>query len=250
MGVTIVIPARYGSTRLPGKMLLAETGKPLIQHTYEQALKVKNVDSVLVATDDTRIQKAVQRFNGNVVMTSPNCKSGTDRVAEVAEKGWYKPNDLFVNLQGDEPEIDPQSVTDLINVMDAVEYVPVGTLAAYRMIDELRNHHHLNRVSPNLVKAVIDKQGDALYFSRQEICDKPLHQLWHLGIYAYRKTSLLWFAGTPPTPPELVENLEQLRWLYHCRKVRIVLTDKAHKGIDTREDYDAFVNRQLASSPK
>lgn len=235
MGVTIVIPARYGSTRLPGKMLLAETGKPLIQHTYEQALKIKNVNNVLVATDDQRVQHAVQKFDGNVFMTSASCKSGTDRVAEIAGKGWYKPDELFINLQGDEPEIDPQAVTDLINVMDAVEYVPVGTLGVYRRIDE---------TGPNLVKAVIDKQGDALYFSRRELCDKPFYQLWHLGIYAYRKTSLLWFASTPPAPSELVENLEQLRWLYHGRKVRVVLTDEIHKGIDTREDYDAFVERQ------
>lgn len=237
----VVIPARYASTRLPEKMLLAETGKPLVQHTYETARKAAKPASVVVATDHTGIADAVTRCGGEVVMTSPDCASGTDRVAEVARQ---RPSvDIFVNLQGDEPELDPAAIDQVIGMLEANPAAAMATLATpitspARVAD------------PSNVKVVFGADGRALYFSRSPIpfvrdpLDAAVQRFQHVGLYAYRRDFLLKLATLPPSPLEQAEKLEQLRVLEAGETILVGQIDDAAPGIDTPEDYAAFVARQ------
>lgn len=246
-GVAVVIPARRASTRLPGKPLLRRTGKYLVEHTYERALGIASADVVLVATDDEEVAAAVRSFGGTAVMTSPACESGTDRVAE-AVRG--RGEDLVVNVQGDEPEFDVADVDALVAAMAAEPSLPMGTLAAVAEPEE--------RDRPSVVKVVVDRAGDALYFSRARIphvrdaadadsADAVAPVLRHVGIYAYRREALLAFAALAPTPLERTERLEQLRALEHGWRIRVVRGRRAPPGIDTPEDYEAFVARVAAA---
>lgn len=237
MQTAVVIPARYASTRLPGKPLLCDTGKPLIQHVYERATALSDA-LVLVATDDYRIADSVRSFGGNVVMTRPDHPSGTDRVAEVAGK---LDAEIILNVQGDEPLIDPVHLHTLRRMLTE-RSVEMATLAV-PIADE---REYLN---PNQVKVVCDQRGRALYFSRSPIPYVRDGQpdftngcfLRHVGTYAYRREFLLRLAATPPHPLEEIEKLEQLRALALGAAISVSTVDHAHAGIDTPEDYAAFV---------
>ncbi len=235
----IVIPARMASTRLPGKALLAETGKPLVVHTLETVRHCTRAARVVVAADDDRVAAAVRAAWGEAVMTSPECRSGTDRVAEAAIR--IPGEDIVVNVQADEPEVDPAALDALISAMEGDLTLEMGTLAAPLLSDE-------ELASPSVVKVVADKQGNALYFSRAPIpfVRDPLgtaRPRRHVGVYAYRRPFLARFAAMDATPLEGTEVLEQLRALENGVRIRLVPTDHAPPGIDTREDYDAFVRR-------
>ena len=241
----IVIPARLKSTRLPRKMLLRETGKSLIQHTWESASRAIKPSGICVATDHNEISDEVRRFGGDVRMTSPDAASGTDRVAEVAR--GLPDVDVFVNVQGDEPEIDPEAIDRVITVLEEDSEASVGTLAT-----PIRNRAYLE--DPNCVKVVLDESSRALYFSRSPIphprvwsdellrADPPVFLL-HLGIYAYRREFLLDFASRKPSPLEQTERLEQLRALAAGHKIAVGIVSDAPVGIDTLDDYRAFVSR-------
>ncbi len=248
MSSLIVIPARYDSTRLPGKPLLRQTGKYLIEHVYEQALLTKRASTVVVATDDRRIADAVREFDGQVVMTSPDHRSGTDRIAEVAAMKEFSHFDTIVNVQGDEPEINPDLIDALIRLMEKTEVQMATAAAAFENAAEITN--------PGIVKVVIDQRRFAMYFSRSVIphdrdgqttgaSPLMLAGLYrkHLGIYAYQKAFLLQLAATEPCALEKLEKLEQLRALYMGAKIIVHDTPQAHHGIDTPEDYEAFVRR-------
>ncbi len=242
MHVAIVIPARYASSRLPGKPLLRETGKYLIQHVYERACAAGCGAEVIVATDDERILTAVRGFGGRAVMTRADHPSGTDRVAEV-DAGLSA--DVIVNLQGDEPQIDPGSIDRLAGLLTGDPAAVMGTLAV-----PIRDRD--SYLSPNVVKVVCDDRGRALYFSRSQVpfcrdgepdfAADPPRYFQHLGIYAYRRPFLLQLAQTPPHPLEETEKLEQLRVLGTGRAIRVGVVAHAHRGIDTPADYAAFVN--------
>jgi len=242
----VVIPARYASTRLPRKMLLSETGKPLIQYAYEAAMRAKIPQDVVVATDHEEIFAAVQRFGGKAVMTNPDAKSGTDRAAEIA--ALHPDIDIFVNVQGDEPEMPPESIDLLIQLLADNPDVPMATLCT-----PLRDKEQLE--NPACVKVVRDNNQRALYFSRSVIphprtwsddlltCDPPLFYL-HLGLYAYRREFLLTMGNLPQSPLETTESLEQLRVLSHGYPILCGTIPHAAIGIDTPEDYAAFVQRE------
>jgi 3-deoxy-manno-octulosonate cytidylyltransferase (CMP-KDO synthetase) len=252
----IVIPARYSSTRLPNKMLLRETGKSLLEHTYEAACGAKKAAGVLVATDHAEIAREVERFGGDFVMTSPDCASGTDRVAEVARK--LPRADVVVNVQGDEPEISPVAIDRMIELLEQNPAAGMSTLATpIRQPEQVTN--------PACVKVVFDHSGRAMYFSRSQIPflrDAPRVEraessstpvfneppLWfqHLGLYAYRREVLLELAALPPSPLELAEKLEQLRMLQSGGTILVGVIEHAACGIDTPDDYAAFVARRKA----
>ena len=234
-----IIPARYASTRLPAKPLLKETGKFLIQHAYETALRSKYFDRVIVATDDERIYKAVKSFGGEAVMTSVHHKSGTDRIAEAVKNLDAK---IIINVQGDNPEIPKNYFKKLIEVTSEKD-VDIGTLVCEWTSD-------IDPRDPNKVKAVIDKNNNALYFSRSLIpYDKfPLNKggqrglyYFHIGLYGFKKKSLIEFTKLKPSKLELIENLEQLRALENGMKIKVGVVNKPAFGIDTPEDYKKFV---------
>ncbi|MCC9604419.1 3-deoxy-manno-octulosonate cytidylyltransferase [Blastopirellula sp. JC732] len=244
----VIIPARLQSTRLPHKMLLAETGKPLIQHTYEAAVDALRPEKVIVATDHPSIRDAVLAFGGEVLMTSESCASGTDRLAEAATQ--MPDFDLFLNVQGDEPEIASTSIDTLIKMMEENPGVNMGTLAT-----PIRDKALLS--DPACVKVVLDQNGKALLFSRSQIPfvrewddavleANPPHFLMHLGIYAYRRDFLLRIAAAPRTEIEKLESLEQLRVLSMGESIHVGIVNEASSGIDTPSDYAAFVSRKLA----
>ena len=240
----IVIPARMGAQRLPGKPLLAETGKPLVVHTLEAARRARRAKRVVVATDDERIAQAVRAAGGEAVMTSPSCRSGTDRVAEAVRA--VPGEEIIVNLQGDEPEIEPAHLDSLIEVMEREPSIPMGTLAA-----PLGSEAEAQ--APSVVKVVADAAGFALYFSRAAIPFRrdpagPAPSFRHIGVYAFRRGFLAEFTALPETPLERTEMLEQLRALENGRRIRVVTVDRAPPGIDTREDYEAFVRRRRERS--
>jgi len=240
MRFAIVIPARFASSRLPGKPLLRETGKYLIQHVYEQACQAKCASDVIVATDDTRIFAAVREFGGRAVMTRSDHASGTDRVAEVAAQ---LSAEVIINVQGDEPLLDPCAI-DLLAELMADPASDMATLAVPITSEE-------TYVSPNVVKVVCDDRGRALYFSRSPIpmvrdgepdfAARPPRFLQHLGVYAYRRTFLLKIATTPPHILEQSEKLEQLRVLGTGGTIAVGHVAHAHRGIDTPADYAEFV---------
>lgn len=244
MAATAIIPARYASTRLPGKPLLRETGKYLIQHVYEQVAAARLVAKCIVATDDPRIVEAVRSFGGSVVLTSPKHASGTDRVAEVAGSLEGSTADLILNVQGDEPEIEPGYLDLLVERLEADPASPVVTLAA--PFPAGQDPH-----DPSCVKVVVSRQGRALYFSRSLIpypreqgsADQAAGSLMHLGVYAFRRDFLLQFAGWEPSPLERIEKLEQLRVLEYGYPVAVERVGRATVGIDTPAEYAAFVAR-------
>ncbi|GIW79399.1 MAG: 3-deoxy-manno-octulosonate cytidylyltransferase [Gemmatales bacterium] len=242
MGSTaIIIPARYASSRLPGKPLLRETGKYLIQHVYERAAQARCASAVIVATDDQRIADAVTSFGGQARMTRSDHPSGTDRVAEAARD---LDADLVINLQGDEPLIDPGHLDDLAELLGRSADADMATLAT--PIREPAAWHN-----PHAVKVVCNAAGQALYFSRSPIpwcshpdfaCDPPLFCL-HLGLYAYRREFLLRLTSTPPSRLEELEKLEQLRALSLGAKILVGLVAAHSVGIDTPADYERFVDQ-------
>jgi 3-deoxy-manno-octulosonate cytidylyltransferase (CMP-KDO synthetase) len=241
--VAVVIPARYASVRLPGKPLLCETGKPLIQHVAERSGLAGSVDEVVVATDDERVMQAVQAFGGNAVMTAATHRSGTDRVAEAARR---LDADIVVNVQGDEPEIEPGAIDMAVDLLDRHGDADLSTLAVPTDDDE--------RISdPNVVKVVLDGRGFALYFSRAPIPasksypDRPPGEsrvyLAHVGLYAFRRDVLFRFASLDPSPLEKRESLEQLRALENGHRIVVGVCSYQALGIDTPEDYRRFVER-------
>ena len=249
MKAAIVIPARYASSRLPGKLLLAQTGKPLIQHTYEQARQAKRAATIMVATDDRRIADAVTAFGGSAVMTGEH-SSGSARVAAAAAD---IDADIIVNLQGDEPEIDPAHIDRAIEIKAQHECFAATLACPFA--------HNAGPGSPDDEAAVKAIFGAALslgvfrarYFTRR-ICGwprgadgrlkAPQRYFLHLGIYAFSKTSLACFAHAPAGALERAERLEQLRILEMGETIAAGLVDAAAPGIDTPEDYDAFVQRK------
>lgn len=226
--LAIVIPARYASTRLPGKPLLDILGKPMVQHVYERALEVPGVDTVVIATDDQRVVDAVRGFGGRCVMTSPDHPSGTDRLAEVMRT---VDADIYINLQGDEPLVRPADIALLAEGMRADSAVQVGTLCHAIDAQEARN--------PNTVKVVLAANGDALYFSRAAIPfardDAPASYLKHVGVYAYRRDVLAAYSQLPAAMLEQAEKLEQLRLLAAGLRIRAFQVAPSGPGVDTPE---------------
>ena len=239
MAATVVIPARYGSTRFPGKMLAAETGKPLVQHVVEQVKKAKKVRNVIVATDDQRVVQALKPFGTVVTMTAPEHQSGTDRIWQVVRE-W--PGELVVNVQGDEPEIEPQTIDGLVERMESSDDDMATVATAFPP--------GADPADPNLVKVVTRTDDRALYFSRSPIPFRrdansgagPAYYL-HLGVYAYRWPFLQAFTSWKPSPLEQTEKLEQLRALEHGASIYVLRVARATHGIDTPEQYAAFVKR-------
>ncbi len=226
-----VIPARYSSTRLPGKPLADICGKPMICRVWERASLAKSVAEVIVATDDERILQAVEKNSGRAIMTRADHKTGTDRLAEVAEK--FPNVEVIVNVQGDEPLIEPALIDELIGEFIADKNLQMATVATELTdADEMKN--------PNNVKVVLDKNNDALYFSRSLI--PYLRNVGkakvfkHIGIYAYRRNFLLAYAKMTPTPLEQSESLEQLRALENGYKIHVIKSSCKFIGVDTEED--------------
>ena len=232
MNAVAVIPARYASTRLPGKPLLDICGKPLIQHVWETVSRARGLDEVVVATDDMRIAHAVQAFGGKVCMTSPDCRSGSDRVREVAAS---LAADVYVNVQGDEPLLEASAIERLRDVFTEDASVQVATLCSRISEEQAR--------SPHQVKVVRDHAGNALYFSRAPLpfvreSGESTEFLGHVGIYAYRTDALRGFASLPFSPLERAEKLEQLRFLQAGIPVRVLEVPPVGVGVDTPEDLE------------
>ncbi len=240
MRVVAVIPARMASTRLPGKPMLDIGGKPMVWRVYEQASQARGIDEVWVATDDQGVVDAVEGLGGKALMTSAECASGTDRVAEAAEK---IPADIYVNIQGDEPMIPPALIELTIAPMLEDPSVDVATAATPIGVAE-------EIFDPSNVKTVLDENGFAMYFSRAPI---PYHRdewrqrtfaggkcLKHIGIYAYRREFLFKFTRLPHTGLEQVEKLEQLRALGHGYKIKVSVTELNSLGVDTPKDLDVI----------
>lgn len=231
----IIIPARYGSSRLEGKPLLEVLGKPIIQWVYEKAQAAKLADMIIVATDDKRIYDCVKFFGGDVEMTSTEHKCGSDRIMEVVSR--HPEISYICNLQGDEPLIKPESIDDVIrNVKDDAS-ADISTL-----IRVLKDEEEIN--NPNLVKCVIDNKGFALYFSRSKVPFERNSNIatfyGHLGIYGYKRKALESMTTLPQTPLEKTESLEQLRALENGMKIKTSVVDFVPVGIDTKEDLEKF----------
>lgn len=220
-------------------MLASESGRPLVQHVVDQVRQCKKVRRIIVATDDSRVTDALERFGTQCVMTSPAHQSGTDRVAEVAAE---LDDDIIVNVQGDEPEIEPHVVDGLIEHMENQDDDLATAATPFKSLADVSN--------PNMVKVVASLSGHALYFSRSPVpfdrdgsFGDPSSWTLHLGIYAYRRKFLLEFAGWPPTILEQTEKLEQLRALDHGRRIFVMPVDRATHGIDTPQQYQEFLRR-------
>ena len=232
-----LIPARYGSTRLPGKPLKLICGKPMIQRVYERCAGCRMLDSVCVVTDDARIVEAVEAFGGKAVMTRPDHPSGTDRLAEAVKS---MPADIVVNIQGDQPFIDPVMIEEAVRPVLEDETVELCTLM-YPITREA------DLADPGVVKVVVDLKGNALYFSRSLIPyarNKTGQRVFeHVGTYVYRRETLLRIAQLRPTPLEQTESLEQLRWLEHAYRIRVVESQCADRdfagfSVDTEQDLE------------
>lgn len=231
-----VIPARYKSTRLPGKPLLDISGKPMIQQVYEHACKSKYLSSVLVATDDKRIYECVRAFGGKAVITSGKHKSGTDRICEAVNRVKAE---IVVNIQGDEPFIDYNNIDKAVEPLLKDKNLNVSTLAI-----KIKNKKEI--IDTNKVKVVFDKNFNALYFSRSAIPHDRDNSgtcfYKHIGLYVYRKSFLNKFKNMKQTKLETAEKLEQLRILEYGERIKVILTDKDSFSIDTSEDYRKFKN--------
>lgn len=244
MAVVAIIPARYGSTRFPGKPLAVIGGKPMIQHVYESAARARGLDRVIVATDDARVEQAVRSFGGEVMMTSKHHASGTDRLAEAAGKikaAW------LVNIQGDLPFVRPETIRRTIRALRGDRSVLMAT-------SRTPIYHREEWLNPNVVKVVTDTKGFALYFSRAAIPylrnqnghperssarGKSTEEVWgyrHIGLYVYRREFLLRFARMRPTRLELAEGLEQLRALANGYRIRVADVKEPSVEVDTPED--------------
>ena len=223
-----IIPARYNSTRFPGKPVAEVDGKTLIEHVYRRVEQASLVDRIVVATDDRRIAVAVQRFGGTAVMTRTDHPSGTDRLAEAAE--GLDPDTLVVNVQGDEPLVEPAAIDQAITAARLGD-AEVVTLMTRLDPEDVNN--------PNRVKVVVDRNGMALYFSRSRIPSSGTCFL-HLGLYAYRVRFLKKFTGLEPAALEIAERLEQLRALEHGYRIRVVEVESQSWGIDTPADLERF----------
>ncbi len=233
MKTVCIIPARYASSRLPGKPLLEIAGKPMIRHVVEQVRQARQVDRILVATDDERILSAVRAFGGEAWLTRADHPTGTDRLAEVAEN--LPEAELILNVQGDEPLIPPQALDALLEAFIDRPELQMATLMTPLAEAEAAN--------PAAVKVVASQDGHALYFSRSPIpyrrnpgTDSKMFK--HIGVYAYRREFLLRFAALAPTPLELAESLEQLRALEHGYRIRLIETPFRSIGVDTPEDLE------------
>lgn len=232
MNILCVIPARYSSTRLPGKPLAEIVGKPMIQHVYERAALAKRPSQVIVATDHALVYESVLKFGGQAVMTSTDHPTGTDRLAEVAER--FGDVDLIINVQGDEPLVPPEIIDQLAGAFDDNPELQMATL-----MTEMEESEY---DTPGAVKVLTDLQSYAMYFSRARIpfprndIGVPVYK--HIGIYAYRRDFLLRYAKLSPTPLEQTESLEQLRALEHGYKIKVLKTDFKSIGVDTVEDLE------------
>jgi len=239
MDAIAVIPARYSSKRLPGKMILAETGKPLIQHTVESIASAELVERVIVATDHPKVADAVRAFGGEVMMTSESCTCGTDRVAEAAAQLGLADEAVVINVQGDEPEMPAACVDRLVSILRQTD-APMATLATPIAHEEAR--------LPSMTKVVCDRDGYAMYFSRARIPHDrdeigDAQYLLHHGIYGYRAGFLRTFASLDQTPAERAEKLEQLRALENGYRILVAVVDYRGARIDTPGEYEAFVAR-------
>lgn len=237
--ILAVIPARYASTRFPGKPLHPIAGKPLIQHVWDQCQACKCIDRVVVATDDFRIADACHVFGADVRMTSPVHPSGTDRMAEVATA--FPSADILINVQGDEPLISPQLIDSLATKLSSdpgLDMITAATpISDARLLDD-----------PNIVKVTVTTTGRALYFSRSRIphprqADAPAGGLWHKGIYGYRREFLMQFVAWPPSSLEIIEGLEQLRALENAASIHVVLTQEDSPGVDTLQQAEGVEAR-------
>ena len=251
MSTVAVIPARLQSTRLPRKLLLDETGKPLIQYVWEVAQHCDSLDEVIVATDSLAIADVVTKFGGRCEMTGEH-PSGTDRVAEVVRNA-LSAAEIVVNLQGDEPELEPDHIQNLVSALHSNPDAQMATLATPLSCPA-------DIASPSCVKVVCDQTGRSLYFSRsvipypreddmESLLEQDLPWLLHLGLYAYRRDALLQLSDLPPSRLEQLEKLEQLRALEAGFSIQVAQVDNAAVGIDTPDDYARFVarnNRQAA----
>lgn len=241
MPATAIIPARLESTRFPGKVLASETGRPLIQHVWEAASSSASIDRVVVATDAREIAEAVAEFGGEWVMTSADHPNGTSRLAEAADRLELPDDACVVNVQGDEPEISP-GLIDLLVATLAEASTPVATIASPFAPGQAPS-------DANIVKVVCDLRGRALYFSRSPIphrradAESGSLPLKHVGLYAYRAGFLRTYVNLCESPAELSERLEQLRVLEHGHQIAVGLAEAHHVGIDTPEQYRAFVAR-------
>jgi 3-deoxy-manno-octulosonate cytidylyltransferase (CMP-KDO synthetase) len=247
MKITGIIPARLQSSRLPEKLLLNETGRPLIQYVWETAIRCPILDEVIVATDSHEIAAVVKAFGGRAEMTGDH-PSGSDRIAEIAAR-CCPDADIIVNLQGDEPELEPSTIQSLVDAI-VNSNAEMATVAA-----PITDANVVN--SPDCVKVVISDHGNALYFSRsvipfcrdhsvQSVLTEPSRSPWllHVGLYAYQRDFLLKLTQMPPSSLEQLEKLEQLRALQAGATIAVAVTEAAAVGIDTPEDYAAFVCRQ------
>ena len=232
MHIACIIPARYGSTRLPGKPLAMIGDKPMIQHVYEQVSKAMEIEQVIVATDDQRVYDAVVAFGGQAMMTRPDHLTGTDRLAEVA--ATHTEIDVVINVQGDEPLIDASVIDALAREFKEDSSLQMGTVGCPLLEEEYNE--------PSAVKVIVNRLGNAMYFSRSLIpyprnafVQPPLK---HVGMYGYQRQFLLDYAKMEPTPAELTESLEQLRALENGYTIRVITTDQRFVGVDTPEDLD------------
>ena len=232
MHIACIIPARYGSTRLPGKPLAMIGDKPMIQHVYEQVSKAMEIEQVIVATDDQRVYDAVVAFGGQAMMTRPDHLTGTDRIAEVA--ATHTEIDVVINVQGDEPLIDASVIDALAREFKEDSSLQMGTVGCPLLEEEYNE--------PSAVKVIVNRLGNAMYFSRSLIpyprnafVQPPLK---HVGMYGYQRQFLLNYAKMEPTPAELTESLEQLRALENGYTIRVITTDQRFVGVDTPEDLD------------
>lgn len=241
MRVVVIIPSRYGSSRFDGKPLANISGKPMIQWVFQRAMKAQSVESVHVATDDDRIRDAVCVFGGNVVMTSSMCRSGTDRVAEAAERLALEKKDVVVNIQGDQPLVDPRCFDTVVQPFRDDPNVKMSTLA-YAIVNERE------LTDPKDVKVTFDNKGDALYFSRATIPHdrdgvEGYDTYKHLGVYAYTRDFLDRFRSLPPGKLEEIEKLEQLRALEHGYRIRVMVTPYDSPEVDLPEDVHRIEER-------
>jgi 3-deoxy-manno-octulosonate cytidylyltransferase (CMP-KDO synthetase) len=231
--VVVVIPSRYGSTRLPGKPLVSLAGKPMVQHVYERAKRAQTIHNVIVATDDQRILDAVQSFGGEARMTRTDHRTGTERIAEVAV---HEPGDIFVNVQGDEPLIDPMAIDTAVGALLEEPPAQIATVAT-----PIR--HAGDVLDPNVVKTVLDFEENALYFSRAPIpwireTQQKIHvKYWkHLGLYVFQREALLEYPTLPQGELEKIEQLEQLRWLENGWHIRVAEVPHDAVSVDVPED--------------
>jgi len=236
MKVIAVIPARFAATRLPGKPLADICGKPMVQWVYERAAKAKGIDAVYVATDDRRIQAAVESFGGKCLLTAPELPSGTDRVAAVADE---VEGDIFLNVQGDEPLIEPATIEAGLALVTSGKFPMASVMTRLNSAAELENR--------SVVKAIVDKDNRAIYFSRYPIPYSRIEPptsvedycpYRHLGLYVYKRDTLMKIRSLPPCPLEKGESLEQLRALFHGIPIGLAEAVSVSIGVDTQEDLE------------